>query len=219
MAHGVAGSIQRLMHFFLPKEEDFFRVFAAMSERAYEGSLLLQKLFRGDPGHQALRDQIDKLEHEVDDLRHESTRRLNRTFVTPIMFDRQDIIDVADELDNVVDYTRAAIDRTVLYGVNTIPPAAVELATVLVAATESLRDGTRLLPRQRDSNMAFVEEINTLENKADMILKQGLATLFREEKDPVEIIKWKEIFDYVEEAIDHAEDTVNCIEAALVKNS
>lgn len=207
------------MHLFLPKEEEFFHLFAEMSARAYDGALVLQRLFAGDPDHQGLRDSITRLENEVDDLRHECTRRLNQTFVTPIMFDRQDIIDVADELDNVVDYTRAAVDRTVLYSVKTIPPAVVELAGVLVEATAALREGTKLLPRQRDASMAFVEEVNTLENQADAILKQGLAALFHEEKDPIEVIKWKEILDYVEEAIDHTEDTVNSIEAALVKNS
>lgn len=219
VAHGVAGSIQRLMHFFLPREEEFFNLFLEMSNRAHEAAVILQRLYTGDPDGESLRATMHRLEHEVDELRHDCTRRLNRTFVTPIMFDRQDILQVADELDNVVDFTRAALDRTVLYRVRSIPPAVVELSSILVQATEAVRDGVALLPRLRDSNVQFVEHVNTLENQADTVLKQGLADLFSNEQDPVEIIKWKEILDYVEEAIDHTEDLVNCIEAALVKNS
>lgn len=219
VAHGVAGSIQRLMHFFLPREEEFFHLFLEMSERAYQAALILQKVFAGAENLEALRDSIGQLEHEVDEFKHECTRRLNRTFVTPIMFDRNDIIDLADELDSVVDFTRAAVDRTVLYRVKTIPEAAVNLSAVLVEATYALNEGVKLLPRLRDSNVQFIEDVNALENKGDQLLKQGLAALFGQEADPIEIIKWKEILDYVEEAIDHTEDTVNCIEAALVKNS
>jgi hypothetical protein len=219
VARGVAGVIQNLMQFFLPKEEEFFHIFHTMSERTHQGALILQQLFKGEDDQESLRDEMQRLEHDVDDLKHECTRRLNSTFVTPITFDRQDIITVADELDNVVDFTRAAVDRTVLYKVRTIPDAAVSLSGVLAEATRSLLEGVAILPKLRDSNAQFVKEVNALENKGDMILKQGLADLFSNEKDAVEIIKWKEIFDYVEEAIDHTEDTANCIEAALVKNS
>lgn len=219
MAQGLAGSIQRLMHFFLPREEEFFHIFLEMSERAYHGALLLQQIFANASDRERLRDQVADLENQVDDLKHEVTRRLNRTFVTPLLFDRQDIIDLSDELDSVMDFIRAAADRTVLYAVRAIPQAAVELSGVLVDATRSVRDGVRMLPSLRDANVSFVEEVNALENKGDLILKQGLAHMFRTEQDAVEIIKWKEILDYLEEAIDHTEDTVNCIEAALVKNS
>ncbi|NUQ71512.1 MAG: DUF47 family protein [Chthonomonadales bacterium] len=219
MAQGLGGNIQRLMHLFLPKEEEFFKLFYEMSDHAHRAAQLLHELYTGHPNPEEIRDQVSDLEHQVDDLRHECTSRLNRTFVTPIMFDRQDIIDVADELDNVVDFIRAAADRSVLYNVRTIPPSVGELAAILVEVTGCLRDGVALLPKLRDSNVDFVKEVNTLENKGDVVLKQGLAALFRDEQDPIEILKWKEILDYVEEAIDHTEDTVNSIEAALVKNS
>ncbi len=94
-----------------------------------------------------------------------------------------------------------------------------KLSAILVEATSALAEGLHHLGKQRDSNAAFIEQVNTLENTGDRILKQGLADLFHNEKDPIEIIKWKEILDYVEEAIDHTEDAVNSIEAALVKNS
>lgn len=219
MPGGVAAGLQRIMHVMLPKEEEFFRIFVEMGDRAHRGSLLMQRLFDGATDTDALRDEVAKIENEVDDLRHECTRRLNRTFVTPIMFDRQDIIDVGDELDNIVDFTRAAVDRTILYRVRTIPEAVRQLSAVLVEATAALAEGLRHLGEQRDSNAAFIEHVNTLENTGDGILKQGLADLFHNEKDPIEVIKWKEILDYVEEAIDHTEDAANSIEAALVKNS
>ncbi len=219
MARGAAGGIQRLMQFFLPKEEEFFGLFEHMAERAYQGALLLQELFHGGRSAEALQGPIMDLEHEVDDLKHECINRLNNTFVTPIMFDRQDILDLADELDSVVDFTRAAVDRTALYKVTTVPPAVAEMSDILVAATSAMHAAAGSLAKLRSAETTFVAEVNALENRADSVLKQGLAELFANEKDAITILKWKEILDYVEEAIDHCEDTVNTIEAALVKNS
>ncbi|NUP99032.1 MAG: DUF47 family protein [Armatimonadetes bacterium] len=217
MGKGLAGGIQKLMHFFLPKEEDFFELFVGMSTRAEESAKLLLALFEGgDPAE--LVKEVARVENEVDELRHLCVRRLNDTFVTPIMFDRQDILDLSDSLDDVVDFTRAAVDRTALYRVQSVPAAAKRLAEIFVDCTKALAEGCHGLARMREAG-PFIEQVNTLENEADQVLKQGLADLFLHEENPVEIIKWKEIYDYVEEAIDHCEDTVNVIEAALVKNS
>jgi predicted phosphate transport protein (TIGR00153 family) len=219
MAKGVAGSIQRVMHFFLPREEEFFGLFAQMSEQAYQAALLLQKMFQDYPEVGDVVAGIAELEHGVDTLRHDCTRRLNETFVTPIMFDRQDILDLADTLDDVVDFTRAAVDRTTLYRVQTVPEGIHQLCRVLVECTRVLAEACQRLGELRPTEGDFVQRVNELENQGDQILKQGLADLFHNETNPVEVIKWKEIYDYVEEAIDHCEDTVSVIEAALVKNS
>lgn len=219
MAKGVVGSIQRLMHFFLPKEEEFFEIFAEMGDRAKDAALLMHQMFENYPEIGNVVEEIAVLEHEVDHIRHDCVRRLNETFVTPVMFDRQDIFDLADILDDVVDFCRAAVDRTALYKAERVPANILKMTATLVEATALLAEACNRLEGIRGEAQAYVEKINNLENQADAMLKQGLADLFQEEKNAIEILKWKEIYDYVEEAIDHCEDTINLIEASLVKNS
>lgn len=219
MPQGVVARIQRAMHFFLPREQEFFGIFVGMAQRAHEAALLLQQLFRQHPDLGDLVSRIDALEEEVDTLRHDCVQRLHDTFVTPIMFDRQDIFDLADMLDDVMDFVKAAADRTRLYEVKQVPGAMLKLTDILVEATGQLRDACQCLDSLRPQECGFVHRVNDLENQADYVLKQALADLFQREPDPVEIIKWKEIYDYVEEAIDHCEDTANLIEGALVKNA
>ena len=111
MGRGVAGGIQKLMHFFLPKEEDFFELFEQMSIKAHEGSGLLKQVMDGSVPADSMVEPVAVVEEDVDELRHNCVKRLNDTFVTPIMFDRQDILELAHALDEVVDQTRAAVDR------------------------------------------------------------------------------------------------------------
>lgn len=219
MPKGVAGSIQRIMQSFLPREEDFFTLFAEMGAKAHQAAGMLVQLFEVYPRCEDLVSAIDAVEDEVDTLRHDCVRRLHETFVTPIMFDRQDIFDLADILDDVVDFTKAAADRTLLYQVAGIPPAVRELSACLVESTSLLADACGRLATLRADASELVQRVNAIENRADNILKEGLAELFRSETNAVEVIKWKEIYDYLEEAIDHCEDTVNLIESALVRNS
>ncbi len=219
MPRGLAGSLQRLMHFFLPKEEEFFELFAAMASDAQAAAELLRQLYEDGADPADLSARVGELEHRVDEVRHDSVKRLNDTFVTPIMFDRQDILDLGDKLDDVVDFIRAAVDRTMLYQVKRIPQTPRDLAAILAETTASLAELCGQLASLRSSNHPAITRINELENRGDRILKQGLADLFATETDPVEIIKWVEIYGYIEEAIDHCEDTASVIEAALVKNS
>ncbi|MCC7492940.1 MAG: DUF47 family protein [Fimbriimonadaceae bacterium] len=219
MSKGVAGGLQRLMHFFLPKEEDFFEIFATMSRQAAEGAVVLRQLYAGGLDPASAVEQIATLEHAVDQERHEAVKRLNETFVTPIMFDRQDILDLGNRLDDVVDFTRAAIDRTALYQVREMQPTALALADVLQRCTAKLAELCAGLAKLRSAEHEAIAQINTLENEGDRVVKEGLAELFNGGHDPLEVFKWHEIYGYIEEAIDHCEDTATVIEAALVKNS
>jgi len=219
MPRGAAGALQRFMHFFLPKEEEFFGLFAEMADKAHDGALLLQKMVGEYPeGAEEAMAAIDAVEDEVDSLRHECIQRLHDTFVTPILFDRQDIFDLGDMLDDIVDFTKAAADRMVFYKVKAVPEAIIGLAGVFVECTTELKEACACLDKLKPDECTFVHRVNDWENQADHLLKQGLADLFERESDPVEVIKWKEIYDYIEEAIDHCEDTANLIQGALVKN-
>jgi len=220
MSRGAAGALQRFMHFFLPKEEEFFGLFAEMAAKAHDASQLLQKMVNEYPaGAEEAMAAIDAVEDEVDDLRHECIQRLHDTFVTPILLDRTDIFDLGDMLDDIVDFTKAAADRMVFYKVREVPQAIRDLAGIFVECTAELKEACACLDKLKPDECTFVHRVNDWENQADHILKQGLADLFRDEAAPVEIIKWKEIYDYLEEAIDHTEDTANLIQGALVKNS
>ncbi len=219
MARGVAGSIQRFMHFFLPKEEDFFVVFEAMSRHAVEAAKILASTLAGELNALEAVEPVGAIEEAVDDLRHESVRRLNETFVTPIMFDRADIMDLTQALDEVVDQTRAATDRLALFRPRTIPPGAVRLGELLVQATEAMHDLCGTILHLREAKAPQIAAINAIENEADRVVKQALANLFSTETDAVEVIKWKELYDHLEEAVDCCEDVASSIEGALVKNS
>ncbi len=219
MGRGVAGGIQKLMHFFLPKEEDFFELFEQMSIKAHEGSGLLKQVMDGSVSAESMVEPVAVVEEDVDELRHNCVKRLNDTFVTPIMFDRQDILELAHALDEVVDQTRAAVDRTALYSPKVIPAAAAEMANLLVEATDAMQVVCGELAHLRTANTPHIAKINEIENRADRVVKQALADLFHNEPDAIEVIKWKEIYDHLEEAIDCCEDVASAIEAALVKNS
>ena len=219
MPRGIGGSIQRVMHFFMPKEEEFFGLFAQMSNEAHKAALLLQTMLQEYPGGEVTPAQIEEVEHGADKLRRECIHRLNETFVTPILFDRTDILQLTDTLDDVVDYTKAVSDRMNLYEVASVPPAAHKLAELLVAATDALREVCGRLEQVKPGEIDFVHRVNALENQGDDVLRQGLADLFHSDVGPIEVLKWKEIYDYLEEALDQCESTANAIEAALVKNS
>ncbi len=219
MPRRVVNGIQRMMQFLLPKEEEFFPLFAQMGEHAREAAVALRDLFGRYPDVHDLMVRIDELEEAVDVLKHDCTSRLHETFVTPVTFDRGDIFELAEILDDVVDFIKAAADRTVFYEPRAVPPAMLALADILVEATAVLSEACGRLEQLRPSETAFFHRINELENQADRVLKAGLAELFHNTADPIEVIKWKEIYDYVEEAIDHCEDTASLIEGSLVKNS
>lgn len=216
---GALGRLQGVLHALIPREEEFFQLFERMSANTVAGVEVLHDLmhdFRDLPEKVAA---IVEIEHEGDNLTHEVVRRLNSTFMTPVLLDRQDILDLANRLDDVLDLTEAVIDRMHLYKIQSIREPAKELADILLECVRNLHDTIARLPRLTPTDNSYAEIINRLENEGDRVLKNGLAALFEENGNAVEIIKWKELFDYIEEAIDRCEDTVNVIEGAIVKNS
>ena len=218
MPRGIGGSIQRVMHFFMPKEEEFFGLFAQMSNEAHKAALLLQTMLQEYPGGEVTPAQIEEVEHGADKLRRECIHRLNETFVTPILFDRTDILQLTDTLDDVVDYTKAVSDRMNLYEVASVPPAAHKLAELLVAATDALREVCGRLEQVKPGEIDFVHRVNALENQGDDVLRQGLADLFHSDVGPIEVLKWKEIYEILEKATDRCEDVANIIEGVVLEH-
>jgi len=200
----------------LPREEGFLALFVRQAENVAAGATALVELLTNyaDPATGARR--VKDLEHIGDTITHDLNTRLNQTFITP--FDREDIHELASKVDDVLDLADAAAGRLVLYGVKTIRPGVAELARILETATREIVAAVRLLDKQ-DHILDHCIEINRLENEGDRICRSLIATLFEEEKNPVEIIKWKEIIEAIETAIDKCEDVANVIETVVLKEA
>jgi hypothetical protein len=159
---------------------------------------------------------MKRFEHKGDELTHELMTKLNQTFITPI--DREDIHELCSKVDDVLDLADAVAARLVTYGVTKVRPGVADLAEVLAQATAVVLQAVRVL-EQHDGVLPHCIEINRLENEGDRLSRILIAQLFKDEKDPVEIIKWKEIIEVLETAIDKCEDVANVLETICLKNA
>jgi hypothetical protein len=161
-------------------------------------------------------DEIKEVEHKCDFLTHEIIQRLHRTFVTPL--DREDIHSMARSLDDVMDAIDASAAVVRLYQIERVRPDARELARLVRASAEQVVTAMKALERRSGMSEPAVE-INRLENEADRVHQASLRRLFEEERDPITIIKWKEILDFLEDATDRCEDVANVLEGVVVKHA
>jgi uncharacterized protein len=208
----MSGFLQRLM----PQEVDFFVLFQKQAENIVSGAAALTKMLEHYTGVPEQAQAIKAIEHCGDEITHQIFRRLNQTFITP--FDREDIHELCSTMDDVIDLIDAAASRFVLYRIDKVRAGTVELSKVLTVATMELSAAIHNIPSPEKA-LQRVIEINRLENESDRICRTLIAQLFEEEKDPVQIIKWKEIFEVVETAVDKCEDVSNVIESVILKNA
>lgn len=216
---GVLRRIQRVLRAFLPEEQDFFVLFASGADKAVEAAECLDKLMN-DYGRLALAvEQIDDIEGEGDEIVHETVQKLNTTFVTPALFDREDIYRLAECLDDIPDMIKGTIDRFSSFRITGPDQHVREMSQLLLEATQVLKENIDQLPRMQAGDTRYCRQINTLENQGDAALKKALGDLFDQQPDAREIIKWKEIYEFIEEAMDRCEDAANLIEAVITKNA
>ena len=199
----------------IPREEKFYADFIALADQLVTAAGLLERMMASDPPDWSLADQIQQVEHDCDTITHEIIQRLNRTFVTPI--DREDIHSLAKSLDDVMDAIDAASSVIRRYHVAPVRYGARELAGVIVKSSDQVRMAVAALERKTGVHGLAVE-VNRLENEADRLHDDALRRLFDEEKDPIAIIKWKEVLDFLEEATDRCEDVANVLEGVVVKH-
>jgi predicted phosphate transport protein (TIGR00153 family) len=159
---------------------------------------------------------IKGLEHEGDEIAHNVLTKLNQTFVTPL--DREDIHELCSQLDDVIDLIDAAASRFVLYRVTTVREGTVDLVKILLSATSEVTRAVQALGTPEKA-MKHCIEINRYENDSDRLCRTLIAQLFDEEKEAVQIIKWKEIFEVIETAVDKCEDVANVIEGIVIKSA
>jgi hypothetical protein len=208
--------MSRLSQVFVPKDREFFDLFEEAAKNGVRAAELLEEMLRGFPESAHLAREILLCEQEGDRVTHDIFSRLNQTFVTPI--DREDIIELAKALDDVTDLTEEVADYLVLYKIEAPMDQAQRLATIL---RDAARQVAAAMPRMRsfEDISHYTVEIHRLENDGDRLSREAMASLFDNGIDPMVVIRWKDIFERLENAIDSTEHVANIIEGIVIKNS
>jgi len=200
----------------IPREERFYDDFVALAKEICHGATILAEMIAPERPIWDKADEIKEVEHKCDFLTHAIIERLHKTFVTPL--DREDIHALARSLDDVMDAIDASASIIRLYQIDRVRPDSRELARVILLSAEQVVCGMKALERH-DAVAVCAIEINRLENEADRAHQAAVRRLFEEEKDPVTIIKWKEVLDFLEDATDRCEDVANVLEGIVVKHA
>ena len=199
----------------IPREERFFQDFVGLSEEIRNGARILKQMLGDDPPDLTKADAIKDIEHSCDGRTRTIIDRLNRTFVTPL--DREDIHALAISLDDVMDAIDAAAAVSRLYKINHVRAGAKRLAEIIVESTDRITEALQALEDRRGV-LELAARVNQLEREADRVHQDAIVSLFDEERDPIAVIKWKEIFDFLEAATDRCEDVGNLLEGVVVKH-
>ena len=214
--------IDAILHALLPKDDSFFNLFEKDSENLLVAAntfkdLMSNSISKEERG-QKIR-KIEEIEHRGDEITHQIFKALGTTFITP--FDREDIHDLASKLDDILDYIQGAANRIVLYRVDTISPEAERLAGLVCDGVIELHRAIPMLRdlRNADAIKESLVKINSMENEADDLFERAIANLFDTCKDPILLIKLKELLVSLETATDQCEDAANAIESIIVKNA
>jgi uncharacterized protein len=200
----------------VPRETKFFDMFSEMSGNLEDGAKVMLELFRDYRDVPAKVQKIKDIEHKGDDMTHAVLIKLNQTFITP--FDREDIHRLASSIDDVLDFINSAADRLINYKITNPPPAALKLAEIILKQAQEITQGVRLLEKNQHV-LEHCVEINRLENDADTVTRAAISNLFDEEKDPIQLIKIKELLEVLELATDKAEDAANVLETVVLKSA
>ena len=200
----------------LPRDRTFFDLFIQAGQNTLHAARLLDEMMHTWPEDAGLSREILLAEQEGDKITHDIVQRLNSTFVTPI--DREDIYGLATQMDDIVDFTEEAADFLGLYKIEAPMEQAQALTKVLVASCEQLAMGPEQLPQFKDLDKYWIE-IHRLENEGDRISRDAVASLFSNGIDPMVVIRWKDMFAVLEEAIDATETAAQILEGIVIKNS
>ena len=199
----------------IPREVRFFDLFERQSECIIKAAGLLHEMAHNFSDARAKAHAIKEVEHQGDSITHEVVKRLNTTFITPI--DREDIHALATRLDDVLDYIEASAERLVVYRIKETTSACRAMADVIVQIALATDRTIKCLRTLDPGFHEHAVEVNRLENSADNLLRDSLAALFEENGDPIEVIKWKEIYETMETVTDRCEDVANVIEGIILK--
>jgi uncharacterized protein Yka (UPF0111/DUF47 family) len=203
-----------------PKENKFYKLFLEMAKNVNQAAMIL-KLSLDSLGDKEINvSRIEELEHKGDKLVRIIIKELNEAFITPI--DREDIYSLINKMDDVIDLTNATIHRFVMFGINETTEACKLLAEMIVQSSmcimEIMEEFNSLGNKSKHIREKIIN-INKIENEADVLFRKTVSELFKNEPNPVEIIKWKEIYQKLEDTIDKCEKIANTIEGVVIKNA
>jgi len=203
----------------LPRETSFFDFFEKHAAMTVLGAQEFLSLASTGANVLAKAKRIKEIEHECDTITHHTVEALHKTFITPI--ERDDIYRLIGKMDDIMDYVEAAAERIALYKLTAMTSDVKDLADVLVRATQELEEALKLLRNMENAEAITKKciDINRLENEADAILRAAVARLFDEEDDAKTIIKWKEVYENLENATDRCEDVANIIEGVVLEHA
>ncbi len=203
----------------LPRDEKFFDLFSAVASLGVEAAKLQVDLLKADPlRRHAIVDAIKRVEHQADQVTHEVVNRLDRVFITPL--DREDIHLLASRLDDVVDLIDGTASRIQMYRAGEAPAGAVLMADVVLRATQQLLVAVQSLEKNKDRLVLDAcDQVKRLEEEGDSVYHDWVARLFDGNPDPLTVIKWKEIYDTLENTLDHMEDAGNVLESISIKHA
>lgn len=205
------------MSLLQPREDRFYTLIEAAAANATKGAEMLVAMLSDYTDVTAKAQAIKKVEHDGDELTHETYEQLNRIFVTPI--DREDIAAISSALDDVLDLVEAAADDFVLCSIEEPLPPAMEMAQIIVQGCLEIQDAVAHLRRLNKDRAVFrnrLNEINRLENQGDAVYRNAIQSIFRQ-SDPLLILKWKQVYDHLEKAIDSCEDVADVLHGVLLK--
>ena len=200
----------------VPRDEGFFELFVRQAKNVEAGALVLSDLISAFDDVPAKATELRRLEHEGDDMTHEVMRRLNTVFVTPL--DHEDIHELTSTLDDVLDHMEAAADLFVLHKIEEPLPQMKAQADVLVQATRTLRAALEQLPKYKELPPYWIE-VDRLENDGDRVYRQAVADLFEGSHRALDVLKWRDIIDELEAAIDRTEDVSDVLEGIALKHA
>lgn len=200
------------------KDDVFFRAFSEHAARSVEAAAMLVEMFEHPDRIPRLALDISEKESAGDRITHQTVKRLHETWITPL--DRFDIHGLISKLDDVLDFIDAVAERCVLFEIRSVRPQAVELCRVLLKSCEDVQRAMLLFPKLAAKGQELLEicvEINRLENEADAIYRRAIAELFQPGNDPIDVMKWRDLFDNIESATDRCEDVANIVEGVVLE--
>jgi len=201
---------------FIPREEKFFELFVDDARNVLSGARMLEEFFRSYDQRERLAGQLRDLERTGDGISHDIGNKLEHTFVTP--FDREDIHQLISRLDDVLDFIEEVADTCILYKIDAPTPTAQAQAEIITKQCEEIMRALEKLKGFKEIGPHWIE-IHRLENDGDRIVRQAMADLFTNGADPMEVIKWKDLYALLEDTIDACEDVANVIERIVVKHA
>ncbi len=202
----------------LPRDVKFFELFKEQATVLAEAASVLVEMLEGD--NRDVREQanhIKSLEHRGDTMTHDIITRLNQTFITPL--DREDIHMLSSRLDDVLDLVDAGATRVLLFKLKDVRPPATELARIIQRAAAEILAAVPHILEKREKILDHCQELNRLEHDSDTVCRNAIAELFDKESNPIELIKWKELYEVLEAAVDKAEDVADVLESIVLKSS